>query len=168
MKLKIISGGQTGVDQAALRAAKALGVATGGTMPKGWETEAGPRPEFAELYGMTECEIAGYPVRTERNVINADMTIWCGQLGSHGFHATQRAARKHRKPFVTIPTLALGMVADMAVELLLIAPEVQALVINVAGSRESRRSKAAFGDEQDLSALFESLLNAIGKEGGKP
>jgi hypothetical protein len=48
---KTISGGQTGADQAAWRAAKAHAIATGGWMPKGFLTEDGPRPEFAELYG---------------------------------------------------------------------------------------------------------------------
>jgi len=40
----VVSGGQTGVDQAALRAARASGIATGGWAPKGWATEAGPAP----------------------------------------------------------------------------------------------------------------------------
>lgn len=40
----IISGGQTGADQGGLDAGKALGLKTGGLMPKGWRTEAGPRP----------------------------------------------------------------------------------------------------------------------------
>src|SRR5262249_6057013 len=38
---KVISGGQTGVDQVALRAAKACGIPTGGWAPKGWRTEDG-------------------------------------------------------------------------------------------------------------------------------
>ena len=48
--MKVISGGQTGVDQAALRAAKAAGIETGGWMPKGFRTLAGPRPEFAAVF----------------------------------------------------------------------------------------------------------------------
>jgi Circularly permutated YpsA SLOG family len=35
---KIISGGQTGADQAGLRTAKRLGIETGGWMPQGWRT----------------------------------------------------------------------------------------------------------------------------------
>jgi hypothetical protein len=50
--MKIISGGQTGVDRGALKAAKAAGLETGGWMPRGWLSEDGPHPEFAELYGM--------------------------------------------------------------------------------------------------------------------
>ena len=48
---KIISGFQTGADIGGILAAKRLGLETGGTMPKGFRTEDGPRPEFAELYG---------------------------------------------------------------------------------------------------------------------
>jgi hypothetical protein len=48
---RIITGGQTDADQAAWRAAKAFGIPTGGWMPLGFLTEAGARPEFAELYG---------------------------------------------------------------------------------------------------------------------
>ena len=51
---RIISGGQTGADQAGWRAARACGIPTGGAMPKGFLTEDGPRPEFAGLYGARE------------------------------------------------------------------------------------------------------------------
>jgi len=43
---RIITGGQIGADQGALRAARAAGIATGGWAPAGWETEAGPAPEL--------------------------------------------------------------------------------------------------------------------------
>ena len=63
MLTKIISGGQTGVDAAALRAAKAVGIPTGGTAPKGWLTEDGPAPWLAE-YGLVESDSPFYPPRT--------------------------------------------------------------------------------------------------------
>jgi len=75
---KIISGGQTGADIGGLRAAKQLGIATGGWMPKGWHTEAGPRPEYAAEFGMKEYQVAGYPARTKANVLWADGTIVFG------------------------------------------------------------------------------------------
>ena len=40
----VISGGQTGADQAGLRAAQACGIPTGDQAPRGWLTEAGPAP----------------------------------------------------------------------------------------------------------------------------
>ena len=52
---KIISGGQSGADQAGWRVARAFGIPTGGAMPLGFLTEEGSRPEFAELYGAGRC-----------------------------------------------------------------------------------------------------------------
>jgi predicted Rossmann-fold nucleotide-binding protein len=69
MLRKVISGGQTGVDQAGLRAARAVGLATGGSAPRGWETEDGPAPWLAE------CEREGYLARTEANVRASDGTM---------------------------------------------------------------------------------------------
>ena len=40
-EMKIVSGGQTGVDQGALDAAMSLGLAWGGWAPKGWLAENG-------------------------------------------------------------------------------------------------------------------------------
>ena len=51
MNLTVISGGQTGVDQAALRAARSCGIPTGGWAPRGWLTEDGPAPWLAD-YGL--------------------------------------------------------------------------------------------------------------------
>ena len=73
--LRIISGGQTGVDIAALRAAKAAGLPTGGWMPKGFPTAAGPRPDYAALYGMQETASDKYPERTRKNVEASDVTV---------------------------------------------------------------------------------------------
>ena len=75
---RVISGGQTGADQAGLAAAKKLGISTGGYMPKGWRTERGPRPDFAAEYGLQEAATAAYPDRTEQNVIFSDGTVVFG------------------------------------------------------------------------------------------
>jgi hypothetical protein len=73
--MKVISGGQSGVDLAALDAAKELGLETGGWMPKGWLTEDGLRPEYGERYGLREHASGGYPPRTRQNVQDADATL---------------------------------------------------------------------------------------------
>ena len=58
--MKIISGGQTGADQAGWRAAKAYGIKTGGWMPKGFMTEIGPAPATGITHGAVECASDSY------------------------------------------------------------------------------------------------------------
>jgi hypothetical protein len=75
MLTKVISGGQTGADLAAWKAARRFGIKTGGFMPGGYLTEDGPRPEFAGLYGAREHESPEYPPRTVANIRNSDGTL---------------------------------------------------------------------------------------------
>src|SRR3954452_16183504 len=101
---QIISGGQTGADQAAWRAAIASGLATGGWMPLGFLTEDGPRPEFAELYGAKETTRADYRQRTEANVRDSGATVWLGPTGSPGYKATSWACRGlNNELFLVVP-----------------------------------------------------------------
>jgi hypothetical protein len=70
--LKVISGGQTGVDRGALDAALALGVECGGWCPAGRLAEDGPIPK---RYPVMELANAGYAERTARNVADSDGTL---------------------------------------------------------------------------------------------
>ena len=69
---KIVSGGQTGVDRAALDAALAAGFPCGGWAPKGRMAEDGAIPK---RYPLDECSIAGYEERTRLNVRDSDATL---------------------------------------------------------------------------------------------
>ena len=73
-ELKIVSGGQTGVDQGALEAALALGVAWGGWAPKGWRAENGEIPA-AFRARMQEHASANYIQRTRQNVVDSHATL---------------------------------------------------------------------------------------------
>lgn len=80
MLTKVISGGQTGVDQAALRAARACGIARGGWCPPGRESEAGPIPATLPLTETPRERSPGAPdvprsLRTEWNVRDSDATL---------------------------------------------------------------------------------------------
>jgi hypothetical protein len=75
MLTKIISGGQTGADLAALVTAKEYDIQTGGVMPKGFRTLKGNRPEFAAVFGMQEHKSANYAPRTFVNVRDSDATL---------------------------------------------------------------------------------------------
>ncbi len=100
---RVISGGQTGADQAGLAVAKRLGIPTGGYVPKGFLTEAGPRPDLAAEYGLKETDTADYAERTERNVRLADGTVVFGDARSPGSMLTIRLCRRHGRPCLTIP-----------------------------------------------------------------
>jgi hypothetical protein len=93
MRFRVISGGQTGVDQAALRAAKACGIETGGWVPRGWLTEDGPAPWLAD-YGLEECATSDYPARTKMCVANADAVLWIGNPYSRGGKLTLRLVQE--------------------------------------------------------------------------
>jgi hypothetical protein len=60
---KIISGGQTGADQAALDAAIKLGIPHGGWIPKGRLTENGPLPE---KYDLSEMPVTSYALELSK------------------------------------------------------------------------------------------------------
>ena len=70
--LKVISGGQTGVDRGALDAALVLQVECGGWCPAGRLAEDGTIPK---RYPMMESPNAGYAERTARNVADSDGTL---------------------------------------------------------------------------------------------
>src|SRR4051812_31809938 len=99
---RIISGGQTGADQAGWRAARAYGIPTGGAMPKGFLTEDGPRPDFAGLYRAVELPSTSPFARTKFNVLDADGTLWFGDWHSPGGVATLAACRLRGRPFLIV------------------------------------------------------------------
>ena len=74
---KIISGGQTGVDRAALDAAMRWKIPHGGWIPMGRKTEDGSLPN---KYQLNEMPTDSYPARTEQNVLDSDGTL----IFSHG------------------------------------------------------------------------------------
>jgi len=69
---KVVSGGQTGVDRAALDAAREAGLPVGGWCPLGRRAEDGP---IDPAYPLSETPDPGYEQRTEWNVREADATL---------------------------------------------------------------------------------------------
>lgn len=102
MLKKVISGGQTGADVTALIQAKALGLETGGTAPKGWKIDGGNNVALKH-YGLVESSSADYAVRTKDNVRDSDATVWIGKTGSPGYWCTFNAAKKLGKKFYINP-----------------------------------------------------------------
>src|SRR3954451_2144199 len=96
--MKVISGGQTGVDHAGLEAAYQLDIPTDGWMPKGFRRLDGKGKEIAQKYGLKEHPSSYYPPRTESNVRDSDLTIiLAAKLGSSGEICTIKALKRHRK-----------------------------------------------------------------------
>ena len=133
--MKIISGGQTGVDRAALDAALSLGVPAGGWCPEGRLDECGIIPPH---YPLQELPGSGYMERTARNVSDADGTaiFHPGSLQG-GTKATADFCTEKRKPCLSIDATAVSP-ADAAEQLRAFVQTNRIEVLNVAGPRASQ------------------------------
>lgn len=128
---RIVSGGQTGVDRAALDVAIAGGIPHAGWCPRGRRAEDGRIPD---RYALTEHDSPDYGARTERNVVDSDGTLVLA-VGAprDGTALTVRLAKRHDKPCLVIdlaappaPATVVDWMSTHAIRLL-----------NVAGPRES-------------------------------
>jgi hypothetical protein len=129
--LRIVSGGQTGVDRAALDAAMLLGLDTGGWCPRDRRSEDGP---IDSRYPLRETPDLAYAQRTEWNVRDSDATlILCRGEPRGGTARTADLARRYGRPLLVVdldagagPGPALDWLHAHAIR-----------VLNVAGPRES-------------------------------
>jgi hypothetical protein len=131
---KVISGGQTGVDRAALDAAMEAGIAVGGSCPKGRRAEDGVIPP---RYPLEELSGAEYGSRTEKNVADSDATLILnkGSL-TEGSRGTYDFTLRRHKPCLLVQLDAAEMLAPAEVVSWLEREQVK--VLNVAGPRESK------------------------------
>ena len=128
--LKVVSGGQTGVDRAALDAAMQLGIPCGGWCPRGRRAEDGTIPP---TYPLIETPDTRYPQRTEWNVRDSDGTLvlYAGKPGG-GTALTLRIAARLGKPLVRMD---LDAAPDAGGVAYWIASR-GIRILNVAGPRE--------------------------------
>jgi len=160
---KVISGGQTGVDQAALRAARRCKIETGGTMPLGFLTEDGSGPRVAARFGLVEHVSAKYPPRTATNVHDADCTLIIGPEhvdDEPGCLLTLRMCESMKKPFHVhkIDDLgAAGFHARLWLRSVWRSHALVPLVLNVAGSRESLHPGIGERAEHWLVRFFSNI-----------
>ncbi len=134
MLKKIISGGQTGADRAALDTAIKFNIDHGGWVPAGRKAEDGTVPAYYEL---TETDSVSYPERTEQNIIESDGTL----IVSHGILTggsllTKKIASKRSKPWCHINLMDIDEF-EGAVTLHEFVSENGIQVLNVAGPRAS-------------------------------
>ena len=134
--MKIISGGQTGVDRAALDAATSVGLDYGGSVPEGRIAEDGPID--LRYFMLTEMPHGTYRDRTEKNVKDADATlIFTRGKPTNGTAYTITCAKTLRKPFFIVDLIdedTSSATQKMEEWLGSIRPQ----VLNVAGPRESK------------------------------
>jgi hypothetical protein len=108
MAMKLISGGQTGVDRAVLDVAMARGIAYGGWCPKGgWAEDFPEAPGLLAKYPLLkETPLADPAQRTEWNVRDADACLIVvaagGLAASAGTTLAQELAHRHRKPVMMV------------------------------------------------------------------
>ncbi len=133
---RIISGGQTGADRAALDAALTLGTAHGGWCPRGRRAEDGTIPS---RYNLRATNSANSAVRTRRNVLDADGTLlFTRGEPTGGSLLTAKVAHEARKPLLHLEVTSIQEQSDVACGKLnewIARHDIQ--VLNVAGNRES-------------------------------
>ena len=158
--IKIVSGGQTGVDRGALEAAMALGLDFGGWAPHGWIAEDGTIPaeyqakmkEYLEMGSNAQ----NYRERTKANVRDSHATlILVDSLPlSGGTKLTEDTAVAMMKSHKVIAMSATNAKDDALKWLRQFLGMSSALVLNVAGPRESK----APGIQARVKAFLEELL----------
>lgn len=156
---EIITGGQTGADQAGWRAAARFGLPTRGFMPRGFLTEAGPRPEFAALYHAVAAASAYYSDRTRANVAVAHALLWFGDDSSPGGGLTTRTFSDTRPPAWDFQVVLRRPVRGAAADLVRRAAQSlgHPLAVLVAGNRESRHPGIGARVEEYLCGEFRAL-----------
>jgi len=157
---KIISGGQTGADRAALDVALKLGIPHGGWIPKGRKTEKGPLPE---KYQLEEMPTESYEARTEQNATDSDGTLIVarGKL-TGGSDYTRRMTLKHKKQLLGIDLNFIGHYDAASLAASWIRMQ-HVKVLNVAGPRASEDRQIY----SDVVIILEQIVQILTDEDKK-
>lgn len=147
---KIVSGGQTGVDRAALDVALERGIPCGGWCPRGRLAEDGRIPD---RYPLTETPTNQYRQRTEWNVWDSDGTLILatGKLIG-GTKLTEQFTERFGKPCFRVDFASPPDVASLKDQLV----EAKIRVLNVAGPRESTEPGVYAKTAELLRHLFDA------------
>ena len=156
IELRIVSGGQTGVDRAALDVAMTLGIPSGGWCPRGRLAEDGL---ISEKYPLVETKSRRYSQRTRCNVRDSDGTLilTVGESAA-GTALTVDIARELPRPL---------LVVDLSQR-----PEIRSVVnwvfankisaLNIAGPRESAHPGVYDSATRFLTAALSAVISSQG------
>ncbi|MBI4816450.1 MAG: putative molybdenum carrier protein [Deltaproteobacteria bacterium] len=159
MRFKVVSGGQTGVDRAALDVALTFGLDCGGWCPKGRLAEDGTIPA---KYPLSETKSPEYHVRTQRNVEGSSATLVVTRgAPTGGTRFTVEVAQSIRRP-VLIADLDYGE-AVVAEKIASWLHQSKPRILNVAGPRES----GAPGITEQACRVLATAFELAGLRDGK-
>jgi alkanesulfonate monooxygenase SsuD/methylene tetrahydromethanopterin reductase-like flavin-dependent oxidoreductase (luciferase family) len=149
--VKIVSGGQTGADRAALDWAIAHGVEHGGWCPRGRKAEDGV---ILRRYRLTETPSDRYVQRTGWNVRDSDATaiLSLSETLTGGSQKTAELAARHGKPWVHLSEADDGERAGERLRRFVHEHSVR--VLNVAGPRASAEPAIARFVRETLDGAF--------------
>jgi hypothetical protein len=133
--MKIVSGGQTGADRAALDFAIRHGHEHGGWCPHGHRAEDGVIPP---IYRLRETDSADYDERTEKNVVDSDATLIVVREAelSGGTAFTKTCAELQGRPVIVV--CEPEGVSQGAAALSKFLERNKVRTLNIAGPRESQ------------------------------
>lgn len=165
MVKKVISGGQTGIDQMGLEVAQSLGYETGGCAPKKFMTENGEDTSLKFHFGLrevTDDELSEfkkltqkddrYTARTYINARDSDGTVYFSSYNfSPGSKTTKRACQMFNKPFIMNPNIdsLIAFINDNNIE-----------TLNIAGNRGSKLNRR---DSSNFWRILYETLKALKK-----
>ncbi len=149
-QLSIYSGGQTGVDRAALDAAIECGLWHGGWCPQGRLAEDGVIPR---KYRLKETRESDYEIRTELNIKSTDGTlILVDQEMDEGTEITMEICEAFQKPYL-ISNVELISIEDLESWI----DEFRITKLNIAGPREGSEPGIYEKAVKILTELLEQL-----------
>lgn len=155
MILQLISGGQTGVQRAALDAALAQEFPCAGWCPHGRKAEDGPLPA---VYPLEETDSPGYTKRTVQNIRDSDGALIITRGVPTGrTDLSLTTARKHRKAVLVIDLEAMPSQTAAIEKIRAWGDERLIRDLNVTGPRESRCP----GIYEEARALLTRLLTHL-------
>jgi hypothetical protein len=148
---KVVSGGETGADRAAVDFAISHNLAYGGWVPRdGWAEDLRDPPGLLALYDhFVPTQSADPGVRTTLNVRDSTATVVFSPpiATSPGVTQTLQMANVLKRPFIVIDPSSLEADASLQSFFTRLAPEA---TLNIAGPRES-----------EVPSLYRAVTNLL-------